>query len=199
MMIGLERTLSATRQELLDDQALLKRIAKGDEDALRWLVDCYGQRLYAYALRLTGSPTAAEEAVQESLVAVWQGAGRYRGEGRAVAWLLRIVHHKALNSMRGRPVDSLDEKQDEVAAAEPLPDELVSRGDQQRMLKDGLAKLSPDHRAALELVFYQGLSLEEAASVLACPVGTVKSRLNYAKTALRGALSRAGMTAEDLP
>ena len=88
------------------DRDLIRQVAAGDENALRKLYDAYGQRLYAYALRITGDPAAAEEAVQESLVAVWQGASRFRGEGagggRVIAYLLGIVHHKALNQVRGR-------------------------------------------------------------------------------------------------
>ena len=199
MTIGLGGVLQAMQHEQQEEQVLLKRIARGDEDALRWLVDVYGQRLYAYALRLTGDPIAADEAVQESLVAVWQGgAGRYRGEGSLAAWLLRIVHHKALNGLRGRPVESLDAGIIETAADGPLPDDLALHADQHRLLRDGLSALSTDHRAVLELVFYQGLSLEEAARVLDCPLGTVKSRLSYAKNALRGALGRAGLTVEDV-
>jgi RNA polymerase sigma-70 factor, ECF subfamily len=53
-------------------------------------------------MRITGSPDAAEEAVQESLIAAWQGAGKFRGQGRVIAWLLVLVHHKALNQLRGR-------------------------------------------------------------------------------------------------
>jgi RNA polymerase sigma-70 factor (ECF subfamily) len=55
-----------------------------------------------------------------------------------------------------------------------------------------------DHRAVLELVFYQGLSLQETAEVCGVPLGTVKSRLNYAKASLRGVLNRAGLSSEDV-
>jgi len=64
--------------------------------------------------------------------------------------------------------------------------------------QEGLSMGELEHRLALELIFYQGLSLQEAAEVCGCPVGTVKSRLNYAKASLRGALSRAGLMAEDV-
>jgi RNA polymerase sigma-70 factor (ECF subfamily) len=70
--------------------------------------------------------------------------------------------------------------------------------EQSRLLRDGLQRLSLEHRTVLELVFYQGLSLDETARVCGCPVGTVKSRLSYAKNSLRGELSRAGLAAEDI-
>jgi RNA polymerase sigma-70 factor (ECF subfamily) len=74
----------------------------------------------------------------------------------------------------------------------------VESRDRQRIIRRGLDQLSVEHRAALELVFYQGLNLNEAAVVLACPVGTVKSRLSYAKTWLRGWLVKEGLGAEEV-
>jgi len=180
------------------DTELLRCIAAGDEDALRRLVALYGQRLYAYALQITRDPALADEAVQESLVVVWQKAGRFRQEGRAAAWLLGIVHHKALNQIRGNANQSIDEDWDATPARGPLPDEQASAADQRRLIRAGLEHLSVEHRAGLELVFYQGLSLNEVAEVTGCPLGTVKSRLNYAKASLRGVLNRAGYHAEDI-
>lgn len=194
MEITLNRSLPAVDSE----RELIRQIAAGSEDALRALVDSCGQRLYAYALRVTGDPAGAEEAVQESLVAVWKGAGRYKGEGRAVAWLLGIVHHKALSLLRERVFDSLDAPSGDPPARDPLPGEQVEVSEQRRLVRAGLESLSLEHRLALELIFYQGLTLQEAALVCACPVGTIKSRINYAKASLRGALSRAGLAAEDV-
>lgn len=180
------------------DRELIRQVAAGHEDALRQLYDAYGQRLYAYALRITSDPAAAEEAVQECLVAVWQGARTFRGESRALAWLLGIVHHKALNQLRGRGFEPLEGGPHEPPSADPLPDALAAVREQRRLVRCGLQALSLEHRLALELVFYQGLSLSEAAGVCHCPVGTIKSRLNHAKASLRGALSRAGLNAEDI-
>lgn len=194
MQICLERPMLLT-----DPQPdLVQRLAAGDENALRELYATYGQRMYAYALRLTSDPACADDVVQDSLVAAWQGAGRFRGESRPIAWLLGIVHHKALNAVRGRPGTALEDASD-VADAGPGPDEHVAFQEQRRLLRDGLQHLPLEQRTVLDLVFYQGLSLEETAQVCGCPLGTVKSRLSYAKTALRGALQRAGLAAEDTP
>jgi RNA polymerase sigma-70 factor (ECF subfamily) len=198
-MQSLEHHLSPTTALPEEHTDLLRRIAAGDENALRELYAAWGQRLYAYALRLTGDPAAAEEVVQDSLVAAWQGAARFRGEGRVIAWLLGIVHHQALNRLRGRPPEpSLDEDERELPAPGPLPEAQAALHDRRRSLTDGIAGLTLEHRTVLELVFYQGLSLEEAAAVLHCPLGTVKSRLSYAKAGLRSILSRRGLNVEDL-
>ncbi len=172
------------------DPDLVRRIAAGDEAALSDLFAAYGQRLYAYALRLTGEPALAEDVVQETLVVAWRTAGRYRGEGRVLAWLLGIVHNTALKAIRHRPVPISTEMEATLPAPNEPPEELVQANEQSRWVRQGLEGLSTEHRAVLELVFYQGLSLAEAAQVCGCPTGTIKSRLSYARQVLRGVLSR---------
>jgi RNA polymerase sigma-70 factor (ECF subfamily) len=197
-MVTLEAHLSTSEAAQDPDYELIQRIAAGDEDALQALYAACGQRLYAYALRLTSDPAAAEEVLQDSLVAAWQGARRFRRESRPIAWLLGIVHNQALNSLRRRPVARLDEDQDLPAAPGPLPETQASLNERRRLLGGAIARLSLEQRTVLELVFYQGLSLGETAAVAGCPLGTVKSRLNYAKASLRGVLSRSGLDQEDL-
>ncbi len=172
------------------DSELVQRIAAGEELALRELYAAYGQRLYAYALRLVDEPALAEDAVQNALITVWRTAGKYRGEGRVQAWLLGIVHNLALKTLRQRHLPISDEMEAALPAAGALPEEQAQSGQQSAWVRDGLQSLSPEHRAVLELVFYQGLSLEEAAGVCDCPLGTVKSRLSYARQHLRRVLSR---------
>ena len=185
-----------------NDLDILHRVASGDEDALRTLYAAYGQRMYAFALRLTGDPSIADDVVQDSLIAAWHAAKRFRGEGRVLTWLLGIVHHKALNALRSTTaLDHSTPQEDEAAnlpSCEPLLDDHAVQQEQGRLLRDGLECLPFEQRTVLELIFYQGLSLNEAADVCACPVGTIKSRLSYAKAALRGVLNRRGLTVEDV-
>ncbi len=172
------------------DVEQIRRVAAGEEAALRELFAAYGQRLYAYAVRLTGEPAAAEDVVQETLIVVWRSAGRYRGEGRLIAWLLGIVHHLALKTIRRRSILLSDEVEENLPAPIGSFEAQAQARQQARWVRDGLQSLSPEHRAVLELVFYQGLSLEEVSQVCRCPLGTVKSRLSYARQHLRGVLSR---------
>ena len=178
------------------DHSLVGRMAAGDEAAMHELYAAYGQRLYAYALRLTGDPARAEDAVQDALVAAWKSAHRFRGEGRVIAWLLGIVHHLALKSLRHLSQPLTDEIEETLRAGSPSPEQQIENAELAARLRNGLRALSPEHRSILELIFYQGLSLEEAAQVCRVPLGTVKSRLSYARRQLRGILSRQGM--EDL-
>lgn len=172
------------------DCDLVARIVAGDENAVRDLYDLYGQRLYGYSLSLTRDHALAEDVIQDTLVIAWRTASQFRGEGRLLAWLLGIVHHRAMKALRqaAKPVVPLE---DNVAAAGPLPEEQAQTRETGQWVREGLQSLSADHRAVLELVFYQGLSLNEVAEICRCPLGTIKSRLSYARRHLRGVLSRA--------
>ena len=179
---------------------LVRRMAAGDEAALQALYAAHGHRLFAYACRLTANRALAEEVLQDSLLAAWRGARGFRGEGRVIAWLLGIVHRQALNATRRKRLASTNLEDAEEAGAIPAapPADPAAALDRERALTAALDELSADHRAVLELVFYQGLALAEAAQVCGCPVGTIKSRLSYAKAHLRRSLESAGIHAEDL-
>ena len=185
----LERETNYTMTEHDQDSKLICRIKAGDDNAVRELYTHYGQRLHAYALRLTNDPDTAEDVTQTTHVTAWRTAHTFRGEGRLIAWLLGIVHHTAMKSLRNmhQPLDTMEET---ISGDQPSPEDQAQVGETKRWVHQGLQHLSPEHRAVLELVFYQGLSLDEVAKVCNCPLGTVKSRLSYARQHLRGILSR---------
>ncbi len=184
--------VTTCKDEDARDRIWISQIADGKETALNELYTAYSQRFYAFAMRLCGDPAQAEDVVQDLLLTVWQDAGRFRGQGRVIAWLLGIVHHTALKTLRrsGKTV-SLEQAED-LAGDFLSPEEHSLQSDAHSQIVRGLSNLSREHREVLELVFYQKLSLDETARVLHCPLGTVKSRLSYARNALRGELERSG-------
>ncbi|MEN6435569.1 MAG: sigma-70 family RNA polymerase sigma factor [Anaerolineaceae bacterium] len=193
LTMNLSQTTRRTQSksaELACDLELVRRIVAKEECALHELYTMYGQRLYSYALCLTADPALAEDVVQDTLEAVWHSAKSYRGEGRLIAWLMKIIHHTVSKSLRHRPMPISEEMESNLYADEPLPEDQTQSNEQTALIRQGLKKLSPEHRMVLELVFYQGLSLKEIADVCNCPVGTIKSRLSYARQQLRGVLSR---------
>jgi RNA polymerase sigma-70 factor, ECF subfamily len=196
---GVERLVSQPVSCLDCDLDLVHQIAGGDEKALETLYIHQERRLYSFAYHLVGDPDLATEVVQESLIAAWQGAKSFRGEGRVSTWLLGIVHHKAMNAVRKKRVSQVT-----LETAEPLGDlgfgpvELAAGRELQKAIRLGLRQLSMEHRTVLELVFFQGLSQAEVAQVCGCPLGTVKSRLNHAKFNLRRILERMGIHLEDI-
>jgi len=192
MEIALSQSVAWSEAET----ALVRRVATGEEAALREIYELYGRRLYAYALRLTGHAALAEEVLQDSLFAAWKGARRFRGQSRVLTWLLGIVHHQACNALRRRRPEGDWQEATSLSAADG-PDAQTERAERDLLLQQGLQALSREHRAVLALVFYHGLSLAEVAQVCRCPVGPVKSRLSYAKAHLRAWLKDRGLAGED--
>ncbi len=193
LTVKAHRALPNTMSPEDPDLALVRRLADREDAAMHELYAAYGQRLYAYALRLTDDPHQAEDVVQDALVVVWKSARAYRGEGRLLAWLLGIVHHTAFKSLRHRSQPITEEMEETLVSGLASPEQQSEQSEQAARLDAGMRSLSPEHRAVLELVFYQGLSLEETARVCRVPLGTVKSRLSYARRCLRGALTRQGL------
>ncbi len=179
-----------------DDHQLLRQIAGADEEALAVLFQRHGNKLYAYALRILGEPADAEDVLQDSLVTVWRQAKSYRAEGRALSWLFGIVHHQAMRRLRKRPHIPLDEGIGARADGDLQVDETVLAQERKQQIRLALEQLSIEHRTVLELVFYHQMSMKEIAQIQGVPLGTVKSRLAYAKESLKGVLTRQGLSEE---
>lgn len=170
-----------------DDSALIARIAQGDQDALQQLYERYSSALYAHLWhQLDGDSTLVDEAVQDTFLAVWRSAAGYRGEAQVKTWLFRIAHSVMFHlrqRLKRRSLLMLVALTDEAAcdqlSASP-EDAVIDR----LALDDALAHLLAKHYSVLELILVQGLSLEEVAQTLEIPVGTVKSRLSYARRTL---------------
>ncbi len=173
-----------------DDQALLRQIAGGDTQALEALYQRHGRALLSYLIGQLDSPAAAEDVLQEVMLAVWQGAAQFRAESKVSTWLLAIAHHRAVTARQhSPPADGL--LHENIAADSAGPLETLERQADRVRVQAALRQLPPDQRAVLELIFYHDLSGPEAAEVLGISVGTVKSRLHRAKTLL-GRLLRLG-------
>jgi len=187
------------------DAELLAHHVAGDTGAFGVLVARHRDRLWAVALRTTGNPDDAADGLQDGLVAAYRRAGSFRGEAQVTTWLHRVVVNACLDRIRAA----------RVRRAEPLPDDLEERGDRgalatrapvdpadaavaderRRLLLGALAELPPEQRAALVLVDMEGYPVAEAAVMLDCAVGTVKSRCARGRTRLArllGVLSPAG-------
>lgn len=180
------------------DRTLLDGVAAGDQAALAQLYNAYRARLWRYLwLQLGGDAGLVEEALQDVFVSVWRTAGAFRGEASVATWLYRIAHHVAANSLRararrieGQRPERLDAPTREGgpagAYATPAPDEHVLA---RMALQDALLALSEKHREVLDLLFVHGFTYDEIAGIIGVPVGTVKSRLSYARRALHAQLS----------
>lgn len=160
------------------DEALLWSVGQADRAAFRELYDRHADRVYRFALSLVRNGHLAEEVLQETMLAVWKQAEKFRGSSKATTWILGIARNQAYGLLRR---EKKGERLPEDPAHEPDPAEVAEIDVR---VKQALETLSPEHQEALHLVFYEEMSLADAAAVLGVPEGTVKSRLYYARKAL---------------
>jgi RNA polymerase sigma-70 factor (ECF subfamily) len=180
------RTVTEADVQDAQDRALLAAHLDGDPHAFDDLVRRHRQRMWAVALRTLGDPEEASDAVQDACVSAFRAAGSYRGEARVSTWLHRIVVNACLDRARRkavRPTVPLPEH----PPADPR-DHLDER-ETSLEVERALAALPDEQRIAIVLVDLRGLSVEEAATVLGVPGGTVKSRCYRGRARLAVSLS----------
>lgn len=171
-------------EDTRDDATLMRAHVDGDPTAFAELVRRHRDRMWAVALRTTRDPEEAADAVQEALISAFRKADQFQGDAAVTTWLHRIVVNACLDRMRRskvRPTVPLpEESPDEFggAPAGALTDQVdhIDRAETAMEIKRALDELPEDQRAAIMLVDVEGYPVEEAAEMLACPVGTVKSR-----------------------
>ena len=186
-------TLATSPGPACNDAQLLRRIGQGDESAMAAFYREHGRVVFAHVLLVAGERVLAEEIVQDTMLAVWRGAGSFRGESSVRSWVIAIARRQTRDRLRGRRLRVVD---DAVLAdqpgAGPGPEVMALDRAELAEVMSAIRELAPRHREVLGLVFSSGLSLPEVAGVLEIPVGTVKSRLTAARTALSRKLNEKG-------
>jgi RNA polymerase sigma-70 factor, ECF subfamily len=186
-------TFAAGRDPARDDVRLLSRIGQGDEDAMAVFYREHGRVVLSQVLLVTGERVLAEEIVQDTMLAVWRGAGAFRGESSVRSWVIAIARRQTRDRLRGQRLRVVDDAfLAEQPGPGPGPEVLALDRAELAEVMGAIRELAAAHREVLGLVFGSGLSLPEVAGVLEIPVGTVKSRLSAARTALNRVLKEKG-------
>lgn len=171
------------------DADLLAAHVAGDDQAFALIVARHQDRMWAVALRTTGNPEDAADALQEALISAFRRAHSFRGDALVTTWLHRIVVNACLDRIRRNKVRRTEPLPDDPERAAELGEEVPDtdaaelselRGDITR----ALARLNADQRAALVLVDMEGYSVDEAAELLGCAPGTIKSRCSRGRARL---------------
>lgn len=184
---------SAERSAPASDTVLIAATATGDKLALRTLYARHHVRVYRFLLRLVQNEAMAEDLVADVFLDVWRKADRFEGRSQVSTWLLAIARHKALSALRRPVTEALD---DDVAERIEDPadnaEAALEKSETHAALRNSLNQLSPAHREIVDLVYYHGRTIEEAAAIIGVPVGTAKTRMFYARKQLRSAMAARG-------
>ncbi|MFA6961309.1 MAG: sigma-70 family RNA polymerase sigma factor [Opitutaceae bacterium] len=198
----LTKTLVASPERQLEagsDWMVVQRVQAGDVAAFDQLILKYRERVYAMIYNMTSNREDAADLTQDSFIKAFQSINRFQGQSSFFTWLYRIALNSALTHIRKnklRSFFSFDKIQEDPSVSAVL-NQLTDNKDVQRdvfvselqeKLNEAMLKLSIPHRTVVTLFEIDGLSHEEIAEIMDCSVGTVRSRLHYAKQLLQAQL-----------
>jgi len=186
--------------QFADDALLIERCQKGDRSAFNLLVERYEDRAYKYAFRLTRNQDEASDVVSDAFLRVYNALPNFKGQSAFGTWLYRIVTNCFLDlrkKQKDRSAVSLEqsmtmdggEVQRQIEDPSRGPEQIAEVNARESAVQGALEVLPEFQKAMLVMYHVEGLSYEEIAAALDLPLGTVKSRLNRARLALRDALS----------
>lgn len=181
------------------EQVLMQRARKGEIAAFETIVTAYERKIYALALRSTGSEADAADITQEVFLRAWKSMGKFRGDSSVSTWLYRITMNLCVDHARRKNIQAVpltDEEGTELplpdTRADNLPEAALEGRELSNELQTALGMLTDEHRQIILLRDVSGLSYQEIGRLLTLEEGTVKSRLARARRNLREILIKRG-------
>ena len=198
MIFGARRAHTSELHRLADED-LMELVHAGRAGAFEVLFDRHCDAAFSLAYRMCGRRGMAEDVVQESFLSLWRSGARYDpARGSVRAWLLRVVHNRAIDAFRHSAVKSGRDVYDEAAAerlpARELTEVEVQQREDIRQVRDALDGLPHEQRQVIELAYFGGFSHSQISEMLHLPAGTVKGRMRLGLAKLRITLGQEVLT-----
>ena len=180
-----------------EDTALVRRCQAGDSRAFDELVSKYRTRVYAMIYHLVHNEQDAWDLAQDGFLKAWKSLDRFRFQSSFYTWLYRIMTNVAIDWLRKKQIQGTQEFDDTIGLhemepcsdlapkSEPHPIKKLERGEVRQRIDAAIAKLSPEHRTVILLKEMEDLQYHEIAETVGCSIGTVMSRLFYARKKLQ--------------
>ena len=180
-----------------DDRVLVKRCQAGDCDAFNQLVVRYRTKAFMMVYGMVQNEQDAWDLAQDGFLKAWKSIHRFKGESSFYTWLYRIMTNVTIDSLRRKGIHGEAEFDDRIApgniepasrttpSADLLPHQKLQQRDIRQRINDAIEKLSPEHRAVIVMKEMEDLQYSEIAEILGCSIGTVMSRLFYARKKLQ--------------
>ena len=190
--------LDASRREVDDDHQLVALAQQGDLKSYDELVTRHRGRIFAMIRNMIHQEADAWDLSQEVFIKAWSALPRFESRARFSTWLYRIAHNVVYDWTRKHKIESAGEWNDETfqseqidarssttPSASPSPDKSLKNSELRRQIEHALSKLSPEHQQVVVLKDVQGMAYKEIADIMDCSLGTVMSRLHYARQKLQ--------------
>jgi RNA polymerase sigma-70 factor (ECF subfamily) len=179
---------------------LVKRCQAGDPNAYNELVTRYRNKAFTMIYGMVQNEQDAWDLAQEGFLKAWRSIHRFKGESSFYTWLYRIITNVTIDSLRRKGIHGESEFDDRIVSANvdpgsrttpssvPPPHEKLEQGEIKQRINEAMAKLSPEHRAVIMMKEIEDLQYSEIAEILKCSIGTVMSRLFYARKKMQSLL-----------
>lgn len=184
----------------LDDQTLIRLIARSQESALSELYGRYSRLVYSMALNAVGEAAIAEEITQDVFIRIWDHAGTYQSEkAKVVTWIASMARYRAIDIIRRQKVRpeghslpwDIGDIEPSVHESNPVDvEDEIELSQKRRLVRQAISLLPEEQRQALAYAYFQGYTHREIAEILGEPLGTVKTRIRLAMQKLRQALEQ---------
>lgn len=187
-----------SEEDVIPDIDLVRRCQAGDTRAFDTLVTKYRGKVYAMSYHLVQNETEAWDLSQEAFIKAWRALPNFKGDSAFYTWLFRIAHNVAYDWLRKKKIRAEGNEFDDsradhgvaagaetVPRAAPAPDTAMKQAELGARIRDAISQLSPDHQQVILLREVEGCSYDEIAAAMKCSVGTVMSRLFYARKKLQ--------------
>jgi RNA polymerase sigma-70 factor (ECF subfamily) len=184
-----------------NEKILLKKARNGDIEAFELLIEDYQKKAFNVAYRMMGNSEDANDLVQEALIRIFKSIKNFKEQSSFSTWVYRIVTNVCLDELRRRKnkfTISIDEDiqledgnvKRQIESEGPTPEESLESKEIQDIVTKAIEELSNEHKKVIVLRDIQGFSYDEISDIMKCPEGTVKSRINRARKALREILKK---------
>jgi len=181
------------------EKLLVKKSQSGDVESFELLISSYDKRAYNIAYRIMGNEEDAKDMAQEALLRVFKSIKDFKGQSAFSTWLYRIVTNVCLDELRRRkndkyvPLESTVQTDNgelhmELCSDKETPESAYERVEQRELITKAIRELNDEYKSVIVLRDIQGFSYDEISNMLDCSLGTVKSRINRARTMLRDKL-----------
>jgi len=181
------------------DKKLIRLAKNGDIEAFEELIEIYQPKVYNLAYKMFGSVEDASDFAQEALIKVYKNINTFKEESQFSTWIYRVAYNLYVDELRKRKkfeVQSIDEHYEDSSESKitiidihPTPDQHLENKEKTEMIHNAINQLSHEHRAAIILRDINGHTYDEIAKIQSCSLGTVKSRINRARSQLKEILS----------
>ena len=176
----------------LDEVDLIGRVAAEDVGAFEDIYRAYHPRLTRFLKGMLRQPALVDEVLDDTMLVVWRKAHTYNASSKLSTWIFAIAYRTALKALKRIEPAYAAEADEPASPPQSGPDGQMQLQQLRVRLGDALQTLSAEHRAVIELTYFQGHSCREIAEIMGCPTATVKTRMFYARHKLKSLLIRQG-------